>query len=134
MAVLTNPHKYVALTGDVISLGIVTLIGFSTHGTLATAGTRVFSTFLPLVLSWFLITPFFTLYDPQVILDARQLWRPLYAMAFAVPLAAWMRGLWLGSPIQPVFVAVLFAAGGFAMGAWRALFWGILNLKRRIYG
>jgi hypothetical protein len=134
MRLFTNSRQYLALAGDVICLGIVILIGFSSHGTLGTAGLRILSTLVPLVLSWWLISPFFGLYHPQAFGDVRQLWRPLYAMAFVVPLGAWVRGLILGLPIQPVFVAVIFATCASAVVLWRAILLGIVNLKSRVYG
>jgi len=55
-------------------------------------------------------------------MDARQLWRPFWAMVLAAPLASWLRAVWLNAPILWLFVLVL---GGFsALGilAWRALY------------
>jgi hypothetical protein len=109
------------LTGDLISLALVTLVGFSTHGETA-AGARMLTTFLPLVLAWGLTAPFLRAYDLARIGDWRQLWRPFYAMILAGPLAAFLRGFWLNASILPIFVVVL---GGFAalgLLAWRVVF------------
>jgi hypothetical protein len=116
-------HNGSLITGDVLSLAGVTLVGFATHGELATAGARLLTTLLPLTLAWFLVAPFLGVYDRQRILVKRELWRPLWAMIVAAPLAAWMRGLMLGNvPIQPVFVAVLGAFSALGMLAWRSLY------------
>jgi hypothetical protein len=112
----------ILIVGDVITISLVTGIGFATHGTLETAGSRLLTTFVPLLLAWFAVSPFLGAYEPERALQARQLWRPFWSMVLAGPLAAWLRAVWLNAPILWVFVLVL---GGFsALGilAWRALY------------
>ena len=111
------------LAGDVLALAVVTAAGFATHGTLATAGARLLTTFLPVTLAWFLIAPFLAVYDPEKIMAKRELWRPFWAMILAAPLAAWVRGLLLGNAaILPVFVAVLGIFSALGMLVWRSLY------------
>ena len=40
-------HRYVLIAGDIITLAIVTIIGFASHGTADTAGARMLTTFIP---------------------------------------------------------------------------------------
>lgn len=120
--------------GDVITLMLVTLFGFSTHGTLPSAGTRVLTTFVPLVLSWFLVAPLLGAYNLGWAADLRQLWRPFWAMVVAGPFAAWMRGMWLSAPIIPIFVLVLGGISALAILAWRIIYWLIVSRSKRAYG
>jgi hypothetical protein len=50
-------------------------------------------------------------------------------MALAAPLGSWLRGLWLNSPVQPVFVAVMLAVGGSAFLLWRLLYALVMRQK-----
>ena len=117
-----NAQISVLIIGDVITLILVTVFGFATHGTLATAGERIFITFVPLLVAWVAVAPFLGVYDPGRALDARQLWRPFWAMVLAAPLASWLRGVWLNAPIIPIFVLVLGGFSALAILAWRAIY------------
>ena len=120
----------ILVIGDIIAIALVTGFGFATHGTLGSAGLRLLTTFIPLLIAWFAVAPFLGAYDPQHTLKPSQLWRPFWAMVVAAPLAAWLRGAWLNAPILPVFVLVL---GGFScLGilAWRAVY--TLIFSRRL--
>jgi len=108
--------------GDTLTIGLVTIIGFASHNTLETAGMRMLSTFLPLLGAWLLAAPLVGLYDLQIAQDLRQLWRPLWAMIFAAPLAAWLRGIWLGSPILPVFILVIGGVTALGLIIWRGIY------------
>jgi hypothetical protein len=108
--------------GDILAIALVTAAGFASHGELGNAGTRMLATFLPLVIAWFMSAPFLGAYDLARAGQARQLWRPFWAMLLAGPLAAWGRGVILGAPILPVFVFVLTGVSAVGMLAWRALY------------
>ena len=110
------------ILADVLVLGVVTVIGFASHGTVGTAGARMLTTFVPLVVAWFMVAPLLGAYDLGRAREALQLWRPFWAMVLAAPMAAWLRGVWLNAPIQPVFVAVLGGVGAVSLLAWRALY------------
>ena len=127
-------QQFVLIAGDIITLAIVTLIGFASHGTADTAGSRMLTTFIPLVVAWFLVAPFMQVYDTQKILDGRQLWRPLWAMILASPMAAWLRGLMLNSPILPVFVIILGGVSAVAILVWRGIFWLAATRIKRVNG
>ena len=119
------------VTGDAVVLALVTLYGFASHDLLGSAGWRLLSTFGPLLLSWFLVSPHLRVFDLQRVAQPRQLWRPFWAMVLAGPLAAFLRGLILDAPIIPLFVIVLGGISALALLAWRALFLVIL-LRQRI--
>lgn len=124
----------ILLVGDVVTLGLVTVFGFATHGTFETAGMRMLSTYIPLVVAWLLVAPHLGAFDLQGVKKTRNLWRPFWAMVIAGPMAAWLRGAWLNAPILPIFVVVL---GGFsALGLlfWRSIYLLIGQIRRRENG
>ncbi|MFU8772800.1 MAG: DUF3054 domain-containing protein [Anaerolineales bacterium] len=110
------------LIGDAFTLGVVTIIGFASHDTLGSAGFRIMATFLPLLTAWVLVSLHLGTYDLACASKANQLWRPAWAMILAAPLAAWLRGLWLGSPILPIFVLVIAGSSAAGMLIWRSIF------------
>lgn len=115
------------VVGDILVLGVVTLTGFASHDELGTAGTRVLTTFVPLVFAWFLISPWLGVFQEEITVNPRQLWRPFWAMVLAGPLAAWIRGAWLQRPIVPIFVVVLGGVSALALLAWRIIYWLIYS-------
>jgi hypothetical protein len=119
-AMRLTKSQIICLVGDAIVLALVTVAGFARHNTLGSAGTRMLATFLPLLIAWLLVAPFVGAFDPEKLGDARQLWRPFWAMVLAAPLGALLRGLWLGQPIDPVFVIVIGGISALALLAWRA--------------
>ncbi len=116
-------QRTVLIVGDVVTISLVTIIGFASHGTATSAGTRMLTTFLPLTAAWFLIAPFVGVYDRRNVVDWRQLWRPFWSMVLAAPMAAWMRGMILDSPILPLFVIILGGVSAIGMFLWRGVFW-----------
>jgi hypothetical protein len=126
-----DANRYVLIAGDIITLAIVTIIGFASHGTADTAGSRMLTTFIPLVAAWLLIAPYLKVYDRNIVLEGSQLWRPLWAMVLATPMAAWLRGLMLSSPILPVFVVILGGVSAVAILIWRGLYWLVATRLKR---
>lgn len=124
----------ILILGDALTLALVTLSGFLSHQTLATAGVRILATYLPLLLSWSLAAPLLGAYDLMRVLDGRQLWRPVWAMLLAAPLAGLLRGLWLGQVILPLFVVILGGISALAMLVWRILFWALSRRVSIIHG
>jgi hypothetical protein len=118
------------LAGDFITLALVTLAGFATHNELGTAGFRLLTTFIPLLLAWLLVAPHLRAFDPGYFSQPAQLWRPFWAMVLAAPLAGWMRGVWLNAPVQPIFVLVLGGISSLALLAWRSIYWLLLTRGR----
>ena len=122
-------NRSVLILGDILAIGIITLIGFATHGeTDLSFLPRMAATFFPLVMAWFLLAPRLGLFKEEVIYDARQLWRPALTALFAAPLAAVLRGLMLNAAIIPIFAIVLGAFSALGMAVWRALYF-LLNRK-----
>ncbi len=109
--------------GDVIALTIITVIGFATHGeTDLSFLPRMLTTFVPLVVSWFLIAPWLGLFNVQITLAPKQLWRPLLAMLLAVPMAAVLRAAMLNTVALPLFALILGGSAALGMLLWRGLY------------
>jgi flagellar biosynthesis protein FliQ len=117
-------NKNILIVGDILAILITTLIGFVTHGEAELSFLpRMAAAFFPLVIAWFLLAPFLGLFQREITSDAKQLWRPVLAMIFAGPLAAVLRGLWLGAAIIPIFAVVLASTSAFGMLLWRGLYY-----------
>lgn len=124
----------ILILGDILTLGLVTVLGFSTHGSLSSAGTRMLTTFIPLVMAWLLIAPHVGVFEPTAIKTPRNLWRPFWAMVLAAPMAAFLRGAWLNAPILPVFVVVLGGVSALSLLAWRGLYTILWQRRLNRYG
>lgn len=133
MNILTAWRKlWLVFLGDVLTLALVTLLGFATHDTLQSAGWRLLTTFLPLLAAWLLVAPHLGVFDPERLADPRQLWRPFWAMVLAGPLAAWLRGVWLNAPIIPIFVVVLGGLTALALLTWRAVYLWLSGRRKQL--
>ena len=123
--------RSVLMLGDILAIGLVTIIGFATHGDTGLSFLpRMAATFFPLVIAWFLLAPWLGLFQDEVIHNSRQLWRPALTALFAAPLASVLRGFMLNAPIIPIFAVVLSATSALGMVVWRALYF-LLNRKVR---
>jgi hypothetical protein len=112
----------ILVAGDLLAIAVVTVIGFATHGEADAARLpRMLTTFVPLTIGWFLLAPFLELFNPEIVSNPRQLWRPFLAMVFAGPLAALLRALLLNTVVIPIFGVVLSGSAGLGMLVWRAL-------------
>jgi hypothetical protein len=121
-----KPAIQIMLAGDTITLLLVTLAGFARHNELETAGSRMLTTFVPLVVAWLLLAPHLQAFDLERASELRQLWRPFWAMVLAAPMAGLLRGVWLNAGIIPTFVVVLGGVSALALLAWRFLFWAFI--------
>lgn len=120
------------ILGDILAIAVVTVVGFATHGEADLSFLpRMFAAFLPVTLAWFLLAPWFGLFQPEVTSNLRQLWRPVLAMLFAAPLAAILRGLWLNAPIIPLFAVVLASTSALGMLLWRGIYLLLSRDKKR---
>ena len=116
-------NRTIIILGDTLAILIVTMIGFATHGELGASFIgRMSAAFFPLTVAWFLLAPFFGLFQPEIIASPKQLWRPALAMLFAAPLAAVLRGFLLNAPIIPIFAVVLASTSAFGMLVWRGMY------------
>jgi hypothetical protein len=125
-------NKLILIAGDILTLAMVTLFGFASHGELGSAGARMLTTFIPLVVAWLLVAPHLGVFDIRNTQKASQLWRPFWAMVLAGPLAAWLRGVMLNAAILPIFVVVLGGVSALAILAWRVIFWLFASRVRRL--
>ena len=121
--------KTILIIGDIISLAILTVVGFATHGETGLSFLpRMGAIFLPMLLGWFVLTAWFGLFDEQVITDPKNLWRIILAMLFIAPLAATLRAAWLGAAMLPLFPLILGSSNAFGMMLWR---WVYIFIARR---
>ncbi len=107
-------NQIILVVGDTITLLVVTLVGFSSHQSLATAGVRIFSTFIPWTVSWFLIAPLLGVFEDSKSTDYKQLWRPVWALVLASPFAGFLRAIWLAQEMLPLFPVIM--GGSAAIG------------------
>lgn len=115
--------KRILIAGDVLAIAIVTVIGFATHGETGTSFLpRMNAIFFPLIVAWFLLAPWFGLFQQEIIANPKALWRPVFVMLFAGPFAVVIRGLILNAPIIPIFGVVLSATSAFGMFVWRIIY------------
>jgi len=115
--------RKILILGDIIAMLLITLIGFATHRELNTSFTiRMSALFFPLLIAWFLLAPWFGLFQQEITPNPKHLWRPALAMIFAAPLAVVLRGFILNTTIIPIFAVALGATSALGMIVWRA-FW-----------
>lgn len=120
--------KYFLIIGDILSILIITLIGFVSHGEAGLSFLpRMSAIFFPLVITWFILAPFLGLFQHEIIANPRQLWRPVLAMIFVGPLATVLRGLLLNASIIPIFAVVLSATSAFGILVWRTIYWFLIG-------
>jgi hypothetical protein len=121
--------KWALITGDILALAIITLIGFASHGeTDISFIPRMFTTFIPLLVGWFLIAPWLGLFDAQATSDPKQLWRPPLAMLLATPMTAILRAAMLNTVALPLFTLILGGSAALGMLVWRVV-WYLLSQK-----
>jgi hypothetical protein len=122
--------KSILILGDILTIAIVTIIGFVTHG----EGTleylpRMVAAFLPLVGTWLILVPWFELFDSQVTSNPKLLWRVPLAVLFAAPLALVFRGLILNGAIISIFAVVFMLTSAFGLIIWRTIYLFTFNRK-----
>ena len=124
-------RTWILYLGDVLSLAVLTIIGFATHGETQIAFLpRMTAIFIPLIISWFLVAPWLGLFRPEIVVDPKHLWRPALAILFTAPLAATLRGFILNAPIIPIFVLVLSATSAVGMVLWRSVWLTLVHRKK----
>lgn len=114
--------KLVLVVGDVIAIALLTFIGFATHGEADVSFLpRMAAAFFPVLVGWFVLAPWFGLFDAQIISSPKMLWRILPAMLAVAPLAVMLRAAILNAAALPLFTLVLGSTNAFGMLVWRAL-------------
>jgi hypothetical protein len=123
-------RRWILYVGDALVIAALTLIGFITHGeTNLSFLPRMGALFVPLVISWFLLAPWFGLFQKEIVSHPGQLWRPALTMFFAAPLAAVLRGFILNAPVIPIFAAVLAGTSALGMFVWRLIWYRFVSHK-----
>lgn len=123
-------NKTLLIIGDILVIAILTIVGFAMHDeTDLSFIPRMGTTFFPLLIAWFLIAPWFGLFDNQVILNQKNLWRIAVALLFATPFATTLRSAILNNAVLPLFVLILSGSTALGMIAWRWIY--ILVSKRK---
>jgi len=121
-------NKSILILGDLLAIGLVTIIGFATHGEAEVFFLpRMAALYIPLAISWFLLAPALGLFQREITSTPKQLWRPALAMIFVAPLAAVLRGFILNAPVIPIFAAILASVSAFGMVLWRALYFRLIR-------
>ena len=119
----------ILVIGDILALFITTLIGFASHGeTDLSFLPRFLAIYIPLSISWFVLAPWFGLFQPEITSNPKKLWRPAFAIIFAAPLAGVLRGLILQENVVPIFIIVLGGTSAFGLTIWRGVYF-LLNRK-----
>src|SRR5512133_3164604 len=115
--------KTILVLGDIFAILLTTIVGFASHGEAGLSFLpRMAAIFFPLAIAWFILAPFFGLFQQEITSNPKQLWRPGLAMIFAGPLAIVVRGLLLNAPIIPIFAVVLSTTSAVGMIIWRGIF------------
>jgi hypothetical protein len=130
-----NTKKNILIIGDILTIAVLTVIGFATHGEVgASFVARMGATFFPLSFAWFLSAPWFELFDEQVSSNPKLLWRILPVMLLAAPLAVILRAALLHSAAQPFFALILGSMNALGMLIWRGIYLFILRGSRKLPG
>jgi len=120
----------IRLIGDIISLAILTVIGFATHGETGFSFLpRMGVIWLPMLFGWFVLSPWFGLSNEEVIENPKNLWRIVLVMLFVAPLAATLRAAFLGAAMIPLFPLILGGSNAIGMMVWR---WIYILIARRV--
>lgn len=122
--------KNILIFGDILAIAVLTLIGFATHGeTDASNLPRMAAIFFPVLFSWFVLAPWFGMFDDQVNENPKLLWRVPLVLLFAAPLATTLRAVWLGSTSLPLFTLILGSTNALGMLIWR---WIYIFIAKRL--
>lgn len=121
--------KTILILGDIAAFIILIVIGFASHGETGVSYLpRMAAAFFPVGLGWFLLTPWFGLFDETITGNPKSLLRIPLAFLFVAPFAVVLRSVWLGEPVSALFTLVLAATNALGMLTWRWLY--ILIAKR----
>lgn len=115
--------------GDLITVGLLTLLGFATHDNLDAGGSRMATTFFPVLVAWLFVALPAGLLNADAAAQPRSLLRAAWGMTLAGVLAVILRGLLLNRAVAPVFAVVLSGSAVIAILVWRFIF---LFWSRRI--
>jgi len=112
--------KKTLILGDILAIALLTLVGFASHEEFDVSFLpRMAATFFPLLIAWFVIAPWFGLFQHDYPSRIRLHWRIGLAALYASALAAFLRGLVLQSEIPPIFILALGGSAALGMMIWR---------------
>ena len=115
--------KNILIIGDCVAFVLVTSIGFISHNETDTSYfPRYFAALIPLLISWFGFIRWVGLLYEEVVINPQNLICIPLAMIFVIPLAAFLRGLILNSPILPMFVVAFYATNTVGILIWRVIY------------
>jgi hypothetical protein len=115
-------RKYTLILGDVIALTIITLIGFAAHKQATPSfAPRMLTTFIPALIAWFALAPFFGLFDAAITSNWKQLWRVIYVSVIGGAILAILRAAMLGGVALPLFAWIIGISTAVGMTLWRGL-------------
>ena len=121
--------KIILIAGDTQAIAVVTIIGFATHNEMGAAFLpRMAVIIFPLAISWFILAPWFGLFQPEITSNPKQLWLPVLAMIFVAPLTVTVRSAFLTTDVKPIFVLVFGVTSAFGLCLWRGIYF---LLKRK---
>ncbi|MBL8091725.1 MAG: DUF3054 domain-containing protein [Anaerolineales bacterium] len=121
--------KQTLMLGDAIAIAILTYIGFTFHNQ-TEISSRMATTFFPMLLGWFLLAPWFGLFDENIISNQKLLLRVPLAMLFVAPLASILRSASLESAALPIFTFILGFTNAIGMLAWRWIYYKLSNRNK----
>lgn len=118
-----QPRDWILRLGDAAVYLVITLIGFSTHGILASSGlVRFLATLIPFYASWVLFASWGSLYRGSYDRLIPWILGSGTAAVLAAPFASTLRAIWLGAPLQVTFVLVMAGFSALGIMLWRGLF------------
>jgi hypothetical protein len=124
-------NLYLLILGDSFTLGVITFIGFASHGELSIASLpRMLTTFLPLLAGWFLAAPWLGLFNLQK-QNYSFFWRIPLTMLLSAPLTSVLRAVILNGLALPLFTLILGSSTTFALWIWRGI-WVLINRSNAV--
>lgn len=125
--------KSTLIFGDIAAFILITVIGFASHGETGLSYLpRMAAALFPVGFGWFLLTPWFGLFDEAIIDEKKNLLRIPFAFVFIAPFAVILRSVWLGESVSPLFTFVLGVTNAFGMTVWRWLYLFIVKRRKSI--
>ncbi|MCL5429168.1 MAG: DUF3054 domain-containing protein [Chloroflexi bacterium] len=114
--------QFFLLVDDAIVIFLVTLLGIRFHQTDPSLFARLPYTLFPFLAAWIIAAAVLRLYSPTTASAWNQLWRVPVAAALAALIGASVRAWLLGTPLVPIFIAVMGAAISVGILISRSLF------------
>lgn len=115
--------KNLLILGDSVALAVLTVIGFATHGeTELSFLPRMAAIYFPALLGWFILTPWFGLFNETIISEPKNLLRIPLALLFIAPFAIILRGALLNAAALSLFALIFGGSNALGMMFWRWLY------------